>query len=448
MNKLEIAQKALEDAEVRRAEIARALQNVTDELSTEDIDALNSDFDAADEEVISRKAGVASETRIQAAIDAAPAPAAEVTPALSVTEAPVYAKGNATRSYFADLYHAQRHMDTGALERLRKNDAMTRDELTKRGLGDVELRETGATAAAGFIPPIWMADEWAELARPGRPIADRMPKLPLPPDGLTAHIPKVSTGLTEAAQTASGGYNDSVASADVTTTTVDASLVTIAGQTDVDRQVLERSLPGLDMVLFDDLMRAYDSELDRQIVNGLTANAEFNGILNASGINSITDSSGTVGTDLLTDVYKAISKVYSLRYMAPTAIYMHPRRAAWLAATQSSTLPIFQQGMLFRTAGTQDDGLAGTFAGLPVIPDANIPTNLGVGTDEDAVIVLYEPDLRLAEGEIRQATYEDVLSGKLAVRLQLYGFNFFWPDRQPKGISVITGTVLAAPTGF
>lgn len=446
MNKLETARRALEDAEARRAETARALQDVTDEMSAEDIEALNASFDEADEEVKVRKANVEREERLQAAIDAAPAPAAE--PRLEVTESPVYAKGNAERSYFADLYKAQKHMDAGALERLRKNDAMSRDEFAKRGIGDMELRETGSTAASGFIPPIWMADEWAEFARPGRPIADRMPKLPLPPDGLTAHIPKVSTGLTEAAQTASGGFNDSVASADITSTTVDASLVTIAGQTDVDRQVLERSLPGLDMVLFDDLMRAYDSELDRQVLNGLTANAEFLGILNVSGKNSVTDNSGTTGTDLLQDVYKAISKVYSLRYYAPTAIYMHPRRAAWLAATQASSFPIFQQGGLFHAVGTQDDGIAGTFAGLPVIIDANMPTNLGGSTNQDAVVVLYEPDLRLAEGEIRQATYEDVLSGKLAVRLQLYGFNFFWPHRFPQGISVITGSVLAAPSGF
>jgi hypothetical protein len=298
-----------------------------------------------------------------------------------------------------------------------------------------------------------MADEWAEFARPGRPVADRMPRLPLPEDGLTAHIPKVSTGLTEAAQTASGGFNDSVASADVSTTTADAALVTIAGQTDVDRQVLERSLPGLDMVLFDDLLRAYDAELDRQLLDGHTANAEHLGILNVSGINTITDNSGTTGSDLAVNIYKAASQIYSNRFVAPTAVYMHPRRAAWLAATQSQSAPILQVGDLYRAQGQQMTGLAASISGIPIVQDANVPTHVNYGVSDtsgsqDVVIVAYEPDFRLAEGDVRQATYEDVLSGKLAVRLQLFSFSFAWFNRQPKGITVIGGTLLNGPSGY
>lgn len=441
MTKLEIAQRALEDAKVRRAEAARALQEISDDLSTDEIDALNASFDEADTEVTTRQVECDREERLAAAVAAAPAPEANDN-RISVTEKPIYQKGDNRTSYFGDLYKAQRYQDRAALDRLDRSAAHARSILAERG---VEYRESGTTETAGFLPPIWMADEWAELARPGRPVADRMQSLPMPPDGLTAHIPKVSTGLTEAALTKTSGVNDNVPSADISSTTVDASLVTVAGQTDIDRQVLERSLPGLDMVLFDDLLRAYDAELDRQILNGLTASAEHLGILNVSGLNSIS-ASGSSQSTFLTDVYAAISKVYSLRYYAPTAIYLHPRRATWLASYQASTFPTFQQGGLFHAFGTQDEGVAGTFAGLPVIIDANIPTNLGSGTDEDWAIVSYEPDFRLAEDSIRQATYEDVLSGKLAVRLQLYAYGFFFPHRYPQSISVIKG--YAAPVGF
>jgi HK97 family phage major capsid protein len=441
MTKLETAQRSLEDATVRRAEAARALQEVSDELSIDEIEALNTSFDETDTEVTSRTAEVAHQERLAAAVAAAPAPEAPEA-RLSVTEKPVYQKNDNRTSYFSDLYKAQRYQDRGALDRLDRCAAHARATLEERG---IEYRESGTTETAGFMPPIWMADEWAAAARPGRPVADRMQTIPMPPDGLTAHIPKVSTGLTEASQTRTNGLNDNVASADITTTTVDANLVTVAGQTDIDRQVLERSLPGLDMVLFDDLLRAYDAELDRQVLDGLTANAEHLGIMNVTGLNSISNSGSTQAT-FLTDVYSAISKVYSLRYYAPTAIYMHPRRATWLASYQATLFPVFAQGGLFHAVGEQDKGVSGTFAGLPVIIDANIPTTLGSGTNEDWSVVAYEPDFRLAEDDIRQATYEDVLSGKLAVRLQLFAYGFFFPHRYPKSISVIKG--YTAPSGF
>lgn len=442
MDKLEIAKRALEDAKVRRAAAASALQDVTDEMSVDEIEALNVSFDESDAEVTRALAEVDRQERLAAAVAAAPAPEATPTERISVTEKSVYQKGDTRVSYFSDLYNAQRHNSRGALDRLDRNDRQVREVLEERG---VESRATGTTEGAGFIPPIWMADEWARLARPGRPVADRMREFPMPPDGLTAHIPKVSTGLTVAAQTKTSGVNDDVASADLTSTTVDADLVTVAGQTDVDRQVLERSLPGLDMVLFDDLLRAYDQELDRQVLNGLTASAEHLGLLNVSGLNSIS-ASGSSQSTFVTDVYAAISKVYSNRFVAPSAIYMHPRRATWLASAQQSTFPIFQQGGLFHAFGPQDQGIAGQIAGLNVIIDANIPTNLGSGTDEDWAIVLYEDDMYLGEDPIRQATFEEVLSGKLQVRLQLYSFGFYFPHRYPKAISVIKG--YAAPSGF
>ena len=442
MDKLEIAKRALEDAKVRRAEAATALQNVTDELSVDEIEALNASFDASEAEHTRALAEVDRQERLAAAVAAAPAPDATPAEPITVTEKPVYQRGDTRVSYFGDLYAAQRYQNRAAIDRLDRNDRQVTATLEERG---VESRATGTVEGAGFIPPIWMADEWAKLARPGRPVADRMREFPMPPDGLTAHIPKVSTGLTVAAQTQTSGINDDVASADLTSTTVDATLVTVAGQTDVDRQVLERSLPGLDMVLFDDLLRAYDQELDRQVLNGLTASAEHLGILNVSGLNSITNSGSTQAT-FLTDVYAAISKVYSNRFLAPTAIYMHPRRATWLASSTSTAFPLFQQGGLFHAFGPQDQGVAGQIAGLNVIIDANIPTNLGSGTNEDWAIILYEDDLRLAEDPIRQATFEEVLSGKLQVRLQLYSFGFFFPHRYPKAISVIKG--YTAPSGF
>lgn len=444
--KLEIAERAHEDAKARRAEAARSLASVTEETTPEALVELENEFTEAEGDVERTAKDLDLAKRVNAAIEAAPAPVAEPTPIVVTRNEPVYRKDKAETSYFGDLYHAMRYQSRQAFDRLDANNRHFQDELAKRGESMETRSPVDATAGAGFNPPIWMADEWAALARPGRPVADRVQKLPMPTDGLTAHIPKVSTGTTVAVQAAEG---DNVSSTNISSTTADASLVTIAGQQDVDRQILERSLPGLDMVLFDDLMRAYDSQLDTQLLSGTGSNGQHLGIRAVSGVNTVTyDDASPTGSELLNAVYGAISQIYSNRYFAPTAIYMHPRRATWLAATQASTFPLFQQGGLFQAAGTQDDGKVGTFAGLPVIIDANIGTTYGASTNQDEVYVVYEPDFRLAEGPLRQATYEDVLSGQLAVRLQLFAFSFFWANRYAKSIAIVSGTGLVAPSGF
>lgn len=86
------------------------------------------------------------------------------------------------------------------------------------------------------------------------------------------------------------------------------------------------------------------------------------------------------------------------------------------------------------------------FAGLRVIRDPNIATNLGVGTNEDAIAVVSLADLFWAEGDRRIESFRDVGSANLTVRLRLYAFSAFVANRQPTAISAITGTGLVAPT--
>ena len=126
---------------------------------------------------------------------------------------------------------------------------------------------------------------------------------------------------------------------------------------------------------------------------------------------------------------------------------MHGRRGAWLSKeTLSSVSPLFQQGTLFQAFGQQNSGFPQTFAGLRVILDQSISTNNGAGTNEDkGVFVVYSPDLRLYEGAPVVRRLDDVLSGTLQGRLQLYAFSFYVAGRQPKAIPHVSGTGLATP---
>lgn len=84
--------------------------------------------------------------------------------------------------------------------------------------------------------------------------------------------------------------------------------------------------------------------------------------------------------------------------------------------------------------------------GLPVYTDANIPVNLGAGTNQDEIYVARFADMIFMEGPIRTEVFRDIGSANATVRFRLYAFVNFFAGRFPGGISRITGTGLVAPT--
>lgn len=434
------ARKAFNDA-VERMNLAgdeaeAALAALAADATDEQIAEAEAPFRAAQEEVERRKANLKRLEDI--------AEARKDNPAVEVVEEkdekraatvrglksePVYRPDAHGTSFFADLFRAREHGDQDAAERLRRNDA--------------QMRDFSASTDGQFIPPQYLADRWAEYPRADRPFADIVPKAPLPANGLTVTVPKVSGGASEAVQTAQNG---SVSETDPTVTAVTAPLVTVAGQVDIARQALERSDPALDMVIYSDLRAAYDAYLDTQLLSGQGSSGQHQGIRGVSSINTVTASTAT-GTSILSQVYNASQAVATSRYRPANVVVMHPRRAAWLAAQTMSGAPIFQQGGLFQAFGTQDNTFAGSLAGLPVVLDANIGTTYGnPGTNQDEIYVLHINDLLLMEGDLRQTRFEDVGSGNLTVRLQLFGYSFFVPNRQAKSICAISGAGLATPS--
>jgi len=328
-------------------------------------------------------------------------------------------------SFFRDVIYAH-NGDGEARERLHRHS--------------VEMRDvTAASGGAGYIPPQYLAEFAAPKVRAGGPLLAQLPKAPLPDAGMTISVPRVTTGTSVAVQTENG----SVSETDFVSSQLSTSVRTIAGQSDISIQFFERSFPGADVVIADDLARAYTTEFDRQLINGVTASSEHTGLLNVASIGSVTFTSTTpTASDFLAPIYKAISTVTSNYFEAPTHIVVAPRRAAFLAAGQSTSTPIFQQGGLMMATGEQESGLVGTIAGLPVVVDANMPTTLGTGTDEDAILVINANALRVMEGTPRFKVHESVGSGTLTVRLSYYGYSAFMSGRYPEAICKITGTGL------
>lgn len=359
-------------------------------------------------------------------------------------EARMYEKGNG-RSYLQDLMKSQVNGDTEARARLERHAAEVRV--------DPEYRDLDRTDTSGgyFVPPLWLSD-YVELARAGRPTANLVTNLPLPPGTDSINIPKISTGTATAIQAAD---NSAVQETDLADTSVQANVKTIAGQQDLAMQLLDQSPFNFDQVVFADLAADYATKVNVQVLSGSNADGQVKGILtDTTGINTVayTDTTPTVA-ELYPKVADAIQKVHTNRYMAPSVIVMHPRRWAWLLAALDTTnrplvVPAAQgPNNAFAEFGqVASQAVVGQFQGLPVVTDPSIPTTDGSGTNEDVIIVMRAQDCLLYESALRTRVLPEVGSGTLTVRLQVYGYIAFTAERQASGISVVSGTGLAEPS--
>ena len=355
------------------------------------------------------------------------------------SEARMYEKGNG-RSYLQDLAKSQILGDAEARARLDRHAAEVALE--------PEYRDINRTDGNGgyFVPPLWLSD-YVALARAGRPTANLVTNLPLPPGTDSINIPKVATGAATAIQTAD---NTTVAETDITDSAVQANVKTIAGQQDLAIQLMEQSPFNFDQVVFADLAADYMTRLNVQVLNGSDSSGQVKGILNASGINTVSFT-GTTQAALYPKIADAIQKIHTNRYQSPTVLVMHPRRWAWfLSALDSQNRPLVvpNAGGPMNAMGNLDavasQQVVGQLQGLPVVTDPSIPTSLG--TNEDTIIAMRASDCILYESALRTRVLPDVGSGQLTVRLQVYGYLAFTAERYPAGITKVTGSGLTTPS--
>jgi HK97 family phage major capsid protein len=297
-----------------------------------------------------------------------------------------------------------------------------------------------------------MAD-WIAALRAGRPAADRCQVKALPPGTDVINLPKIATGTATAIQSANAG---AVTSVDLTTATVSGPVRTIAGQQDISLQLLEQSPSNFDEIVFQDLLSDYNRQLDAQVLSGSGASGQLTGLLTLSGTNAVTFTQATPTVPLLyAPLGQAASQVAKLRFLTADTILMHPSHWWWIASaldTQNRPLVEPEGGVGVNTVAVLDpfaaQGVAGSIAGIPVVVDANVPTNLGAGTNQAPILVGRFSDFYLYEGAIRLRALPEILSGTLQMRLQAYNYMAFIAGRYPTALSVINGTGCIVPAGF
>jgi HK97 family phage major capsid protein len=346
-------------------------------------------------------------------------------------------------SFLQDLARAQVYRDPAAGERLARHQREM--AVLKPGWQD---RAVGTGAVVGLVPPAYLTDEFAALARAGRPLADACHKLPLPPQGMTVNISRITTGSSAAVQTAE---NSAVSETNIDDTLLTVPVNTISGQQTVSRQAIERGAL-VEQVLMADLAGAHNAQLDVQVANGTGSSGQHLGILNTSGITSVTytDASPTV-PELWPKMVDAVRQVAAVRFTGATHVAMNPLLWGWhLASLDTTGRPLFDVGgsnspmnMVGGADGNSyQDG--GTLLGCKLVQSGAIPSNLGAGTNETRVIAGDFRDIYLWEdpGAPIFIRAEQPAAASLGVLFVVYSYSAFSAGRQPKGVSVISGTGL------
>jgi len=457
---------ALEAASIKMREALQAVAEAPDETTADELEALEAEATVAADDFERMQAGFERRAKAAKAIEAMPAapvfPEARTPGPVTTGEVRVGAEpltyGRTQNASQATGHSFLRDMIAAAPPGGGFPDAAAQGRLQRHvaemGVEQRDSTTVDTSSLGEMVPPMWMVDEFAAIARASRPFANAIGSRQLPQGTDTIIVPKVTTGGSVHFQ---NGQNTAVAEQDmVTGGTAQAVVRTIAGQIDTSLQSVEWSpINMVDSFFLPELASLHANRVETTLGTGTGANGQFNGIIGMAGTQAVVLSTAalTAGS-LYSAVANGIQQVHTNRFLPPDLIVMHPRRWGWIVAQSDTTgrplvVPMMQAPM--NSSGTFDaptsEGYVGSMQGIPVLVSAAaIPINDAAGTTSDVVLITRKADLWLWESSIRTRVLYEVLSGVLTVRIQLYNYAAFMADRYPTAISSVRGTGLGTPT--
>jgi HK97 family phage major capsid protein len=350
---------------------------------------------------------------------------------IHVDEPEMYERGG----FLNDLFRAQVQRDPIAADRIARHQAY-----------EVQKRAVATSTLGGIIPPQYLVDMYAKAKRNGRVFADQVDRQELPAEGMSLIVPRLTGGAAAASQSSE---SSTVTTQDPTESDLTVNVRTIAGYLPVSRQTLERASYS-EPILFEDLVARYFAQLDTQCINGSGSSGQHLGLLNTSSIATSAASTMTVAGvwPKIADVIQQINTQWGGLGIVADKIVMHPRRWGFFeAAFDSNNRPVFgisNNGPYFNVAGDGEPsayGYVGRMHGLPVYTDANIPTTLGSGTNEDRILVISSNVVHLWERPEDPVTlgFEQQAGTSLQVQLVAYGYSAFTAGRYPDASGAVTG---------
>jgi hypothetical protein len=283
-------------------------------------------------------------------------------------------------------------------------------------------RAVGTGAFVGLTVPQYLTDLYALPAAALRPFADACTKHPLPADGMTVNISRITTATGVALQ---ASENSAVQETNADDTILSPAVQTAAGQQTVSRQAIDRGT-GVDSVILQDLYNQYATRLDNTLINQASTGLAASGTAVA-----YTDASPT-GAEAYSKIVAAASGAEAalLAMGRPDIAVMHSRRWYWLTSQMSSTWPLISTpGIPTQSAGVSHvNGYGSNFRGvlpngLNVVVDNNLATTVGAGT-EDEIFVTASSECHLWEDPDAPVFIraEQPAAASLGVLLVVYGY--------------------------
>lgn len=380
-----------------------------------------------------------------------------------------FGPGATGQRYFQALERLQRHaqeneVEAASIDRkgttaraeeryfLRQMVEVKNDRAAQQGPRQYRALSTSSGSGGEFVPPLYLTAEWIAFARAGRVIADACHHEDLPDGTMSINVPKVTGGTSVATQ---GSQNTNVSDTDMTTAYVTVPVVTKAGAQVVSLQLLERSPIAFDEAVFKDLGLALAQQIDEAVISG-PGSGDVTGILNTSGINTVT---WTQASPTLKGLYGQIgvakADIATTRFLPATHQFMTPTRWEWIGQSfDSNNRPLvvpdyngpFDAVAVSADAATAEGVVGRNLSGLKTFEDANVPSNLGAGTNQDVVIVSRMDDNWLFESPIVTRALPQTYGQQLSVLLQVYEYIAFTAARYPVSNAVVTGTGLTPPS--
>lgn len=369
------------------------------------------------------------------------------------TVSPVPVPGTDTANAQARL---ARH---NALEAERRQSSRDVRAIEARALGiswqdqGIQTRALSSGSGVGgeFLPPKWLVDCFASVARAASPLRRLVRSIPLPDGCLELVIPRVTAVSGVVGPDAS--ENTAPASTVSATDSITGAVRTFAGELEVSQQLYDRGGSFADQLVVSDFAESYAASLEQQLVNGTGTSGQLLGLLSVpSSVATTYTSASPTTAGVIEAVANLAAAVSDARERPPSFVLMRPSRYFWLAGMPDGSGNVSTQrlGTGVKGAKAPDDGPFGPLGGMPVYLDATLPADLGAGTNQDVVIAVRGQDVILLEDVPRFSAIVDAQGAaeNLSVYLRYHVYVACFTSRYPSGIGSVTGTGFVVPAGW
>lgn len=223
----------------------------------------------------------------------------------------------------------------------------------------------GTDSAGGYtVPTVLMPRILSALVPASSMLTAGASVAVLNTDAKSFNIASVASIPTAAWRSEAG----TVATSDPAFSSITVTPRSLAFMFKVSRELLQDS-PNIEEALQTAIAQAFAKEMDRAGLRGTGTAPEIRGLLNVSGINSVTNGTNGASPTSYANFISAWQAITTANAPAPTAAIMHPRSMAKFAGLADSTGQPLRRPELLQS--------------LRFVETSQLPVNLTVGTSTD-----------------------------------------------------------------